>query len=43
MTESVTIPGKETMKDHVKPNGPIPSDTHPRVEHRGRKTKKARP
>ena len=27
MTESVTIPGKETMKDHVKPNGPIPSDT----------------
>ncbi|EDT46451.1 hypothetical protein BIFDEN_02303 [Bifidobacterium dentium ATCC 27678] len=39
MTESVTIPGKETMKDHVKPNGPIPSDTHPRVEHRSRKTK----
>lgn len=30
------------MKDHVKPNGPIPSDTHPRVEHRNRKTKKAR-
>lgn len=27
------------MKDHVKPNGPIPSDTHPRVEHRSRKTK----
>ena len=39
MTESVTIPGKETMKDHVKPNGPVPSDTHPRVEHRSRKTK----